>query len=773
MKKILLCSALFTLLSSCCSQFEIESKKGEHDLVFNDLATVWDEGMPLGNAFIGANAWQKEGKLRLAIDRIDLWDERPTDSLSGDNYMFEWVKEQWEKGTYLNVQKKLDHPYDQLAAPSKIPGAAIEFNISQLGEVLENRLNLESAILDVKWKGGVEFKSFVHASKPIGWFVFDGVEESMVPSLVLPPYQMTDKVVDTDPVGGQDLRRLEYELGTMVQEDGLLTYHQKGWGDAYYDVAIKYEYKDSTLIGVWSITSSVSDKKIDAVGSVVSSAQKNVESSFAEGLESEYLSHIEWWSGFWGRSAISIPDKVVEKQYYNEIYKYGCSTREDSYIIPLQSVWTADNSLLPPWKGDVHNDLNTQLSYWPTYTGNMCDLGMSYLNTLWNQRETNKKFTKQYFQVEGLNVPGVATLSGEAMGGWIQYAMSPTVSAWLSQHFYLHWRYTLDKEFLVNMGYPYLYDVATYLENVTYLNKDGKRVLPLSSSPEIYNNSRDAWFDTMTNYDLSLIWNALDMASEMASALNKDEDVKRWDSLKAQLPPFELDKEGGLMFAKDHPYNESHRHFSNAMAVMPLSIFDVTESQESKRVVKETIRKLDEVGPDFWCGYSYSWLANMKARALDGEGAYRALNIFATCFVLRNGFHVNGDQSKSGKSTFLYRPFTLEGNFAFASGVQEMLLQSHTDIVRVFPAIPDSWKNVSFERLRARGALVVSAERAGGSMKSLSIKAEKDTQFKLENPFDQDIVISGEGVSSRQDSENKSIYIVDVKAGSEIVVSAI
>lgn len=98
----------------------------------------------------------------------------------------------------------------------------------------------------------------------------------------------------------------------------------------------------------------------------------------------------------------------------------------------------------------------------------------------------------------------------------------------------------------------------------------------------------------------------------------------------------------------------------------------------------------------------------MKARAFDGEGAAQALKTFAECFCLKNTFHANGDQTQSGKSRFTYRPFTLEGNFAFAAGIQEMLLQSHTGVIRIFPAIPKEWKDVSFESLRAMGAFPVS-----------------------------------------------------------------
>jgi alpha-L-fucosidase 2 len=45
---------------------------------------------------------------------------------------------------------------------------------------------------------------------------------------------------------------------------------------------------------------------------------------------------------------------------------------------------------------------------------------------------------------------------------------------------------------------------------------------------------------------------------------------------------------------------------------------------------------------------------------------------FVNAFTLRNGFHANGDQTKSGYSDFTYRPFTLEGNFLASQAVHEM-----------------------------------------------------------------------------------------------------
>ena len=56
------------------------------DLVFDSLATRWDEGMPLGNAVVGELVWRRSGALRLSVDRTDLWDLRPVDSLSAVSY---------------------------------------------------------------------------------------------------------------------------------------------------------------------------------------------------------------------------------------------------------------------------------------------------------------------------------------------------------------------------------------------------------------------------------------------------------------------------------------------------------------------------------------------------------------------------------------------------------------------------------------------------------------------------------------------------------------
>jgi len=368
-------------LCSCQGNIEWKEDTSASDLQFAQLRKSWDEGIPLGNATVGALIWQRRANLRLSLDRTDLWDLRPTDSISGPNNRFSWVCSQVQKGDYLPVQKKYDWPYDQLPAPSKLPGAAIEFSLEKLGKPSDIHLYLNNALCEARWDNGTTLKTFVHANEPVGWFVFENLPDSIRPSLITPQYNKSEDTGDNGPVTGLDLRRLGYEQGMLRTDEREITYHQPGWGGFYYDVNVRWKQKGKKMFGVWSVSSSLSSSK----------ASEETQQALERGVATDYNDHMDYWNNYWKASSISIPDSVLQKQYDNEMYKFGAASRENSSPISLQAVWTADNGKLPPWKGDYHHDLNTQLSYWPAYMGNHLQEEMGYLNTLWNQREVYKK----------------------------------------------------------------------------------------------------------------------------------------------------------------------------------------------------------------------------------------------------------------------------------------------------------------------------------------------------------------------------------------------
>src|SRR5512137_266684 len=145
------------IISGCIRESDLDSMPpAKFDLKFSALPRSWDEAIPLGNGMLGALVWEKDGKLRFSLDRADLWDLRPMENLDKPEWRFSWVKDQWERDTYSNVQQMFDAPYDRNAAPSKIPGCAVEFNISSFGEIESVDLDLATSLCKIKWKNGIQ-----------------------------------------------------------------------------------------------------------------------------------------------------------------------------------------------------------------------------------------------------------------------------------------------------------------------------------------------------------------------------------------------------------------------------------------------------------------------------------------------------------------------------------------------------------------------------------------------------------------------------------------
>ena len=371
LKKKYFVLVLVLVLFSCTDEKNkpLNNMAAGHGLQFSALAQTWDEAIPLGNGELGALVWQKNGNLRLSLDRSDLWDLRPIESLSKPEFSYSWVYEQVLKGDYTPVQQLFDVPYNQLPGPSKIPGAALEFDIAGLGAVKNVQLKTDEAICIVEWESGAILETFVQADSPAGWFLFKNVTEGFTPNLIPPEYKKKDTGKQEDLISGQDLQRLGYTQGETIKDGNKLLYRQEGWGGFEYEVAVAWKNSGNNSIqGCWNISSTFSENKTGKrAGQVVSE-------SLIKGLNKSLESQRTWWNDFWAKSAVSLPDSILENQWYMEQYKFGSAARANTPPISLQAVWTADHGKLPPWKGDFHHDLNTQLSYWPAYSGNHLDL---------------------------------------------------------------------------------------------------------------------------------------------------------------------------------------------------------------------------------------------------------------------------------------------------------------------------------------------------------------------------------------------------------------
>lgn len=724
-------SFLLLLIGTCfLNLFSINATNHPfHGLRLKQLPTVWDEGIPLGNGIMGSLIWEKDGKLRLALDRADLWDLRPVKEFESPSYSYRFICDEVRRGDLSNVYALIDDRTRKDCAPTKIPVGAIEIPIARLGKVKSVELDVHTAVCTIIWEGGTVGKFFTSATDKTGHFRLENLPETPSIELQAPRFREdgTDVQNAVEP-GTNSLTRLGYKNGKITNHGNSIVYRQKAHGKVAYEVSVQWDTPTSgTLEGRYCITTQGTwySEPIQA-----SALMKNYTKDFSTSL----TEHTEWWKTYWEKSKLHLPDYTLENQWYLEMYKFGAASRKDAPPICLQAVWTADNGQTPPWRGDFHNDLNTQLSYWPGYSANHLEESSVFTDWLWKIKDGGEEFTRRFFGVEGLNIPCIATLEGKPIGGWNQYSHQPTTSGWLVHHFYLQWKYSADNNFLKEQAYPWVKEAARYLDNISVKGSKGMRSLPLSSSPEINDNKLNAWFHQTTNYDLANIRLTYMAAAEMADSLGRKEDARHWRKQLAEWPGFAKDSTG-LTIAPDYPLTVSHRHFSHMLAFHPFGLLDVSQDKETERLIKRSIHHVEELGSAYWCGYTYSWLANMQARVFNGDAAARYLHIFAKAFCSPNSFHLNGDQLQKGYSSFTYRPFTLEGNFACASAIQEMLLQSHTGIIRVFPAIPESWNEASFQDLRAMGAFLVSADYKNGKVHKVTVRSERGGKLKIQNPF--------------------------------------
>ena len=702
----------------------------KHGLLHATPAMSWDEALPLGNGLLGALVWGDGDPLNLSLDRTDLWDLRPVPEFHTPEYTFRQMK-QWHEDGNVDAQVRMyEDTYSRPNAPTKIPAGRIQLTFADCPPFDSASLELREALASVLWRRGERLQAFVHARRPVGMVAVE-TRKPLIIKLLAPPFGGAGGTGEAEDIlGSTPLSHLGYSPPVETSGAAWQAFTQQGVEGLHFAVYVAWKKTRRGWAITWSIASSFDGADPLAL------ARENAETALKAGFRRMLSSHRSWWDRYWKRSSVRLSNPTLERLWYLEQYKFGSASRRGAPPITLQGPWTADNRCIPPWKGDYHHDLNTQLSYWPCYSANHLEEGLAFLDWLWETLPECYDWTRRFFEAPGLNVPGVADFKNRSIGGWRQYTHASTTAAWLAHHFYLHWRYSADRLFLRDRAYPFLRDAAIFLEAITEIrDAQGLRTLPLSASPEIHDNRPEAWFATVTNYDLALIRWLFAAAAELAVELKRPEDTDRWRNALSEMPDFALADDGRLLITQGVPLPDSHRHFSHLMAIHPLGLIDLEDGPDAQRTVRAALGELDRLGPDWWCGYSYAWLANLAARARDGARAEWAIDIFATAFTLRSSFHCNGDQTGKGYSKYTYRPFTLEGNFAAAAGVQEMLLQSQRGVIRVFPAIPATWRDVAFATFRAEGGFLVSARRVNGAVQRVDLFSETGGVCRIVSPF--------------------------------------
>ena len=689
----------------------------KHDICLNGPIPSWDEGIPLGNGGMGCLIWGPLHALRFSMDLAGLWDLTPAPQTRRPDFTYQTMCRLVRQQNWAELQSLFDAPY-ACAAPTKLPVGAFEL-AGLPDEAYSARLSLQDATAELQ-SGAHRLRVWLAATAPL--LVVELETALPVRFVPKPPPYAGATEGPADPLC-RPLSALGYPPPELIDSDGMQGFTQKISGGRYYALLSRSAVRNGRkrlLVTVQTASS--------AQGACAACEALLTQSDAA--LARLRRAHLAWWRAFWAQSAITLSDHTLEQLWYRGTYFLGAGSRPGHAPMPLQGVWTADQNALPPWKGDYHNDLNTQFTYAAYLTSNHLPQGEAFLEHLWALLPAAKRFAADFYQTDGMCYPGVMALDGSPLGGWPMYSLSPTNSIWLCRLFYEHYRITGDPEFLRERVWPLYLECERCIRGLLYEAADGTLALPLSSSPEIYDDSPRAWLIPNSSYDLALLRDLYERLIELSALLGEPQTVYR--SQLRRLPQPAAEANGALMYAKNAPVRESHRHFSHALAIYPLRQISGKTPQETAGIDR-TIARLESFGTSRWVGFSFVWFALLKLVQRDAEGAVRALHQFYHAFLSPNGFHLNGDFRKTGLSEFQYRPFTLEANCLAVQAVNEMLLYSQNGALEIFPAIPADWHTCAFRGLRAENGLIVSAELTDTGCVTLRLHAERAGRWYLNN----------------------------------------
>ncbi|MFH0965807.1 MAG: glycoside hydrolase N-terminal domain-containing protein [Planctomycetota bacterium] len=703
-----------------------------HDLRFEGSSPRWDEGIPLGNGLLGAVVWGDGAPLRLSLDRSDLWDTRPAPETLSPNFAYKNLIRLVQEKDAAAIRRDFEAFYGDRPAPTRLLAGRLELDFGRPADSFAGRLSLARATAEVRLAFGRKrslLRTFLHATDRFGYLSIRG--DAPLPDVRLaPPAFLTP----CRPTQGTWVSKLDYPPAEPGAEDDLLWLRQKTREPLEWAIVVALRRGRAGSLRLAYVVAASSDGPdwFDAAKAKV----KRIVAPRLRDRQRAARAHLAWWKSFWAKSSIDLPDALAEKDWYVNNYLFASSSRAGAPAVSLQGVWTEDEGRIPPWKGDYHHDLNTEMCYWHYMKANHLQEGRAFVDFLWDLLPQARAFARSFFDAPGICLPSVMTIKGQPLGGWVMYCTDLINQAWLCQAFDHYWRYSGDDDFLRARAYPYFRETAECLLRWLAPGKDGKLLLPLSSSPEIHSNALNAWLTPNSNNDLALLIYLFRTLAEMSDLLGAHERP-RWEGVLAQLPELAVNDKNVLMLSPDESLAESHRHLAHAMPIYPLELLLPSRSDREKTIIDATIANLEVLGKGNWIGLSYPWMALLYAAQGNGEGAAYHLKVFHESFCSRNGFHLNGDFRGHGVSAHRYRPFTVEANFAAAAALQDMLLGTSGGVLRLFPAVPADWARagLAFRDLRAPGAVLVSARLIGGRLRSVGLKAEKDARVKIVNSF--------------------------------------
>lgn len=351
---------------------------------------------------------------------------------------------------------------------------------------------------------------------------------------------------------------------------------------------------------------------------------------------------------------------------------------------------------------------------------------------------------------------GPSTLTSNGYGVGIPGRNPPTPEVgnlvWALHNVWLSYRHTMDRTVLRDILFPLLREAVNYYLHFLTPGTDGKLHLPATFSPEYGVDAPDCTYDLML-----LRWGCrtlLDSARELGV---EDPLSGRWEEVLAKLVPYPVDA-NGYMIGAGVPFAKSHRHYSHLLAVYPL--YEITGRTAEERALIETSLNHWVSFEGALQGYTFTGAASMSALLGKGEDALGYLGELMRRFIRPNTMY-----KESGP--------VIETPLSAAQSVHDMVCHSWGDVIRVFPAVPDAWRDLTVHDFRTQGAFLLSAVRQDGVTRWVRLVSEAGApcvvRHGIAGPVD---VRDGRGRLLRYEDAGEGTVRIALRRGDSALITA-